>query len=333
VGSFTIYDVQAAEYNRSRRELPRVIAGALRLLWAAGRRQLLTILVVEALAAAGVAAAVLLGREVLAGVLEADRTGGGWDDFAGPLVALAAVSTLLTIAHALASRQQQLLSELTGRHAQSRIHDVSCTVELAAFDDPAFHDRVARAQGGAFRATNIVHGLVRLVASAAAVIGSLVALAALQPILLPLGLLAVVPAAMLSSRRADAYYRFAFAMTPRDRERHYLSELLTARDPAKEVRAMGLAGFLRRRHDRLYDERIEELAGVTRRQTRSALLAGLASSLVIGATLALLLALALDERLSLPEAGAAAGAMVLLGQRLTMGGFNAEMLLESALMI
>jgi hypothetical protein len=48
-------------------------------------------------------------------------------------------------------------------------------------------------------------------------------------------------------------------------------------DPAKEVRAMGLAGFLRRRHDRLYDERIAELAGVTRRQTRWALLAGLAS--------------------------------------------------------
>ena len=73
---------------------------------------------------------------------------------------------MLTIAGAFASRQQQLLSELAGRHTRARIHDVACTVELAAFDDPVFHDRVARAQGGAFRATNIVHGLTGLAQSA-----------------------------------------------------------------------------------------------------------------------------------------------------------------------
>jgi ABC-type multidrug transport system fused ATPase/permease subunit len=119
----------------------------------------------------------------------------------------------------------------------------------------------------------------------------------------------------------------------RGRERGYLAQILTERDPAKEVRAMGLAGFLRRRHDRLYDERIAELADVTRRQTRWALIAGLATSAVIGATLALLVALALDGRISLPAAGAAAGAMLLLGQRLTMAGFTGEIVLEAALMI
>jgi ATP-binding cassette subfamily B protein len=299
---FTIYDQQSFELNRSRRELPRVIAGALRLVWAAGPRQLATLVVVEALSSAGVAAAVLLGGQVVSGVLEADRTGGGWSDFIVPLVALAAVSTLLTIAGALTSRQQQLLTELTGRHAQARIHDVACTVELAAFDDPVFHDRVARAQGGAFRATNIVHGLTGLVQSAAGVAGSLIALAAIEPLLLPLAALAAVPPALLSSRRADVYYRFAFSMTPRDRERGYLSQLLTQRDSAKEVRAMGLSGFLRARHDRLYDERITELAGVTRRQTRWSLLAALATSAVIGATLVALVALALDNRISLCEA-------------------------------
>lgn len=96
---------------------------------------------------------------------------------------------------------------------------------------------------------------------------------------------------------------------------------------------MGLARFLRARHDTLYDERIAELEAVTRRQLTWALLAGLATSAVIGATLALLLALALGGRIALPAAAAAAEAMILLGQRLAYGGFSAEALLEAALFV
>src|SRR4051812_50138573 len=75
----TVYDVQQFGSNRSRRELPRVIAGVLRLTWSAGRRELVTVVVLEALAAVGVAALVLLGRDVLPGGLAGDRqdTGGG----------------------------------------------------------------------------------------------------------------------------------------------------------------------------------------------------------------------------------------------------------------
>jgi len=69
----TIYDVRRLGSDRSRRELPRIVAGALRLVWAAGRRELATVLALEALGAIGLAGLVLLGREVLSSVLEADR--------------------------------------------------------------------------------------------------------------------------------------------------------------------------------------------------------------------------------------------------------------------
>src|SRR3954453_11845778 len=69
------------------------------------------------------------------------------------------------------------------------------------------------------------------------------------------------------------------------------------------------------------------------RQLKWALLAGLASAAIVGATLALLLALALGGEITLPAAAAAAGAMVLLGQRLAYGGFSAETLLESAMFV
>jgi hypothetical protein len=57
-------------------------------------------------------------------------------------------------------------------------------VELSAFDDPAFHDRVARAQAAVFRAQQVVHGMVGLTQATAGAVGSLVALAALEPLLL-----------------------------------------------------------------------------------------------------------------------------------------------------
>jgi ATP-binding cassette subfamily B protein len=59
----------------------------------------------------------------------------------------------------------------------------------------------------------------------------------------------------------------------------------------------------------------------------------LAGSAIIGGTLTALIALTLAGHLSVPEAAAAGGAMVLLGQRLAAGGFGSQMLLESALFL
>jgi ATP-binding cassette subfamily B protein len=274
----TIYQVNQPT-ERSRRELPRVIAGALKLMWAAGPRELATVASVELVSAVGLAVAVLLGRDVLDALVAADQTGAGWESFLPELVALAVLSILLTVAQALVGRQHQMLMELTTHEAQARILDVTAAVELAAYDDPLFHDRAARAQAGAMRGQQVVHGLIGLMQAGAGTLGGVIALAAIQPVLLPVAALALLPAMIVSGRRADAFYRFAFGLTPADRERGYLMQLLTERDAAKEVRAMGLPGYLRRRWDRLYAARIEELRGVTRRQLRWSLFSALASAL------------------------------------------------------
>jgi ATP-binding cassette, subfamily B, bacterial len=169
--------------------------------------------------------------------------------------------------------------------------------------------------------------------AATAVVAGLVALAVLQPLLLPVCLAAAVPSIWLARRRARSYYVFAFRMTAPDRERAYLGSLLSERDAAKEVRAMDLAGFLRARHDRLYDERIAELDELTRRQLRWALAAGVVGSGIVAGTVAVLVALALGDHLSVATAAAAGGAMILFGQRVAAGAMASQMLLESALFL
>jgi ATP-binding cassette subfamily B protein len=331
--TFTIYDLHGKDEPRSARELPRLVLAALRIVWAAGPRQAALALVLQVLGGLGTGAMVLLGKQVLDGLLAADRTDGGIADVLPSATALAAVTAVLGLLGALRREQEELLAELTTRYAQARILDVACAVELAAFDEPAFHDRVARAQASVQRAPMVVFSVAMVSMSTAGAVGALAALLALEPVLAPLAALAIVPAALQTSHRGEAFYRFAFGMTPRDRERGYLAGLLTGRDAAKEVRAFGLVNVLRGRHDRLADERLAELRTVARRQMRFALLANLASALIIAGTLALLAALALADRMSLADATAAAAAIVLLGQRLIYGGIGAANLYESALFI
>src|SRR6266566_4711367 len=155
----------------------------------------------------------------------------------------------------------------------------------------------------------MVFGLQGLGRSMAGAIGAAVALLAVAPLLVPVALLALIPGWLASGRRGRAFYMFGVTMTPRDRERSYLASLLTGRDPAKEVRAFGLAGFLRARHDRLYDERMAEMRRISSRQLRGVAAADLASATTI------------------------ATAIVMLGQRLAFAGQSAGMLQESAMFI
>jgi ATP-binding cassette, subfamily B, bacterial len=328
-----VFFIDDGEARGSRRDLPRLTLAALKLVAAAGRRELTVMLAMEVATAVLLGVGVLLGRDVLQAVLDTDRSGSGWRHVLPSLAGLAAVSVATTVANAIARRQDQMLSELVERHAQARILDVTCSAELAAFDDAGFHDLIVRAQRGAFRAGQVVRGVLGLAQAATGVVAGVVALAVLQPLLLPVCVAAAVPSVWLARRRAHSYYGFAFRMTPRDRERVYVASLLSERDAAKEVRAMDLAGFLRARHDDLYAERIAELDDVTRRQLRWALLAGVAGSGIVAGTVAVLVALALGGHLSVATAAAAGAAMIVFGQRVAAGGMSSQMLLESALFL
>jgi len=329
----TIYELNAGGQGRSARELPRLVRAGLTISWRAGRRELITMAVLELLSGIGVAAEVVVGRRVLEAVLVSQHTSAGLASVWPSAALLGLITAALGLAGVVLREQQRMLSELTARYAQDRILDVTCAVELSAFDQPEFHDRVARAQAGVMRAPQMVFGLQGLARSMAGATGAAVALLAVAPLLVPVALLALIPGWLASGRRGRAFYHFGVVMTPRDRERGYLAGLLTGRDPAKEVRAFGLAAFLRARHDRLYDERIEQMRRISTRQMRGMAAADLASAATIAAAIAGILWLAVSHHLALSAAAAGAAALVLLGQRLAFASQSAGMLQESAMFI
>jgi hypothetical protein len=87
-------------------------------------------------------------------------------------------------------------------------------VELAAFEEPEFHDQAARAQAGVMRTSKMVFGLQGLGRSMAGAIGAAAALLAVAPLLLPVALLALIPGWLASGRRGRAFYHFGFIIRP-----------------------------------------------------------------------------------------------------------------------
>jgi ATP-binding cassette, subfamily B, bacterial len=315
------------------RDLPQLLADSLRLVWSAGRNIFLLTAFLQLVAAVGIAVQLFVGKEVLDAVLGA----GGelkFGELAPVLAALVAITVALDLAQAVQSEQSRVLGELVGRKAIDRVIDVSTRIDLLAFESPEFYDRLQRARAqGQFRALQTVQGLLGMVGAAVASVGIIAALATLQPLLLPFVIVGYVPLWIVASLNTRDLYQFSRGMTPGDRQRHYLQNILMGRNAAKEVRAFNLASFLRGRYDRLYDERIAELRGLARRRTARSLLGSLASSAVTVATIGMLSWLYVSGRMSLAAAGAAIFGLYQLANRLQALHFSATSLYEATLFV
>jgi ATP-binding cassette subfamily B protein len=314
------------------RDLPRLLAESFRLVWEAGRREFLLTATLQLLSALGIAAQLFVGKAVFSSILNAH--GGSFGDVLPALVVLVALTVALEIAQAVEAEQSRLLAELVGRRALDRVIDVTVSVDLLAFEQPDFYDRLRRAQAqGMFRAMQTVNGLLGLVGGAVGAIAIVGALAGLQPLLVPLVLLGYIPLWIASSRNSRDFYEMSWGMTPNDRQRAYLQHLLLDRNPAKEVRAFQLAPFLRRRYEGLYDEKIAEVRAVVRRRALRSIFAALASAAIMAVAVGGLAWLYVTGRMSLAATGAAVFGLYQLSSRLRTMHFSAATLYESTLFV
>ena len=315
------------------RDLPGLLGDSMRLVWTSGRNIFLLTSGLQLLAALGVAVQLFVAKAVFDAVL---GTGGNAElaDVGPPLVALVAVTVALDLARAIRDEQSRVLGELVGRKAIDRVLDVSTRIDLLAFESPEFYDRLQRARAqGQFRALQTVNGLLGIVGSLVTATAIVFALAALQPLLLPFVLIGYLPLWVVASLNTRDLYHYTRGMTPNDRQRGYLQNVLMGRNAAKEVRAFNLAGFLRRRYDTLYDERIAELRKLAKRRTARALLGSVTSSAVTVGTIAMLAWLYTSDRMSLAAAGAAVFGLYQLANQLRGLHMSATSLYEATLFI
>jgi ATP-binding cassette, subfamily B, bacterial len=311
---------EAAERPKSLLLLPRITVDAVRLVWAAAPRMLVASITLKLINGLGLAAALVFSRDLIASVLSAGGTTAatppGIGAVAPQLLIVVAIIAALGLVTAAGREVREILSETTARHAKQAIIDVATGVELSAYETPAFHDRLVRAAANEHRPIQMVDGLIGTIGAIASIAGIVIALLAIQPWLVPLLFIAGLPLLLGVMKAGQAMFGFHLRMTTVTRARNYLYRLLTEKDPAKEVRAFGLRGYLTARHTVLYDQHMAELRKTTHKRFRIAIVATLGLTAALGAGIAGLLALALSGRLELAETATAAGALLILGERI-----------------
>jgi ATP-binding cassette, subfamily B, bacterial len=324
----------AASPGRDVRGALRLLLEAVRLVWRANPRLCVAALAVQVVAGLGVTAQLLLAQRLLEALTTLDPARVALRPLVPSIVLLVSITIGLGIATFAESAFMRLLAENAVRHVNQQIMAVSSAVDLESFEKPAFFDHLQRAmKNGVSSPIDIASGLTHLIAASLGVFGIIGALAAIQPVLVPMVLLGYAPVWIASTRNSLALYTFDFGHTANDRARAYLQQVLTKRETAKEVRAFSLFGFLSERWARLYAERMAGIRALVNQQLWRSSLASVVTSLLLAGTFGVLIVLWLRGNLGLAGGATAAIALQQLGARLQVISQQANSLYESGLFL
>ncbi|MBB5773473.1 ABC transporter ATP-binding protein [Nonomuraea jabiensis] len=265
------------------RRLPSLVAAALRMAWQASPRDTAVALAGNLAAGVFTVFGLVATSDVLASLFAAGPT---------PDRVWAALPSLLLVAAATGLRgallagagwAQARLKPLVERLAETRLFELTTRVELAAFDDHDFHNAMRRARdSGVPDTANVVETTIAVVTGAVGVLASAVALGLLHPALMPLLLVAAVPAGWAAVRMARLGYQAFYRLSTARRRKFMLSDLMAERQPAAEVRAFTLRDFLLGQYAKVADLEQDVQLDVARRRaaTKAAgdLLTGVATA-------------------------------------------------------
>ena len=298
--------------------LPRTIRDAVGLVRRAAPRQLLSTVILQAISAACLGAQLLVAKLLFQQLIEINADNGELSELVPEFSALIGLILVMGLINAATEHQTRLLTEVVGNRVIDEIIRVSNTVELEAFENPVFYDQLKRARSaGLVRPIQMVTSLLTVTTALLTSVGVGVVLITLEPVLLPLVLLAGIPLVIASILNSSRTYDFEYLLTPRNRERGYLMELLTGRDAAKEIRAFNATRFLRERHDAIVNERLEMLVDFIRGRFKVSSVAATASAVGVAIALGSLAVLLGTGRIDIATAVTAGASMQILNQRMS----------------
>lgn len=322
--------VAARSRRKSLGRLARLVAASLRLVWAAGRRLFVVLIGLQVVAALALAGQVLAVQAVLAAILAARGVG----DIVAPVLTLAGLTAAAMIAASAQGQVQRLLGETVARTMWQRVLAVATGVDLSHFESPDFYNRLNRVQTSALvRPHQVTQGVLGMAGALAASVGVGLALVAVSPLLLPLVVVGGLPILLTSRREARLEFDFSVAQSAPLRMRQYFTILQTGRDEAKEVRAFGLAPWLMRRFDTLYEDYLGDLRAHVRRRTWLAVVGQVGSAALLAATMLVLVWLITTGRIGVAGAGAAVVAIRMLATQIQTLFRGVQTIFESGLFL
>src|SRR5580698_8527914 len=158
----------------------------------------------------------------------------------------------------LADRYTRYVSILVMKHATR--------LDLIAYEDPVFYDRLERARVQATDRLGMIQQIGRLIQLVITTVTLSVTIIVYSPWLMLLLIAGVLPAFLGESHFAFLGYAKNFRQTPMRRQLDYLRILGGSKEAAKELKLFGLKNFLLERFTRLSDEIYDENVALSRRK-------------------------------------------------------------------
>ncbi len=159
-----------------------------------------------------------------------------------------------------------LLAEKYTRHVSIRVMKHAAELDLLAYEDPVFYDRLERARVQATDRLGMIQSIGRLELQVVTALTMSAAILWYSPWLMLLLIAGVLPAFLGESHFAFLGYAKNFRQTPIRRQLDYLRVLGGSKEAAKELKLFSLKDFLTERFTRLSDQIYVEDISLARRR-------------------------------------------------------------------
>ncbi|MFC4857584.1 ABC transporter ATP-binding protein [Actinophytocola glycyrrhizae] len=250
------------------RSVPAAVATVARYSWQASRRLTILAAVLHVLSGCVTAFGLLATADVLSTLLERGPTPDRVVASLPSIALLAGAYSLRALLDAAVSLVQGMLTPYVEVAARDQMHRAVLDVEAAAFDDADFRDLVRQGgERGANAIRSSTQGVADVLSSVVSVVAAMATVAFFSGWLLPAMLLAAGVDAWAAMRAAKLSYGSFLHMVTRDRQQWVISELITRRDAAVEVRAFTAQPTLLAEYRRVAAILAAETVRVERRQT------------------------------------------------------------------
>ncbi|MFZ0817122.1 MAG: ABC transporter ATP-binding protein [Candidatus Sulfotelmatobacter sp.] len=159
-----------------------------------------------------------------------------------------------------------LMADKYTRHVSVLVMKHAAGLDLVAYENPEFYDRMERARVQATDRLGMIQSIGRLVQQVITTISLSVSIVLFSPWLLLLLVAGVVPAFLGESHFAFLGYAKNFRQTPIRRQLDYLRVAGASKDAAKELKLFGLASFFTDRFTKLSDQIYKEDVSLARQR-------------------------------------------------------------------
>jgi ATP-binding cassette, subfamily B, bacterial len=260
--------VADASWWQTVRSVPAAVRTVTQLSWRASRRLTLIAATLHVLSGCVTAFGLLATADVLTKLLAQGPTPERVLASLPAIALVAAAFSMSALLDAAVALVQGMLTPLIDLAARDQLYTAVLGVEAASFDDADFRELVRQGgDRGAVAIRQSTLGVADLLSSIVSMVAAMTTVAVFSPWLLPAMLAAAAVDGWAAMRAAKLHYASFLQMVTRSRQSWVVSELITERDAALEIRAFTTQPVLLAEHRRVAKILANETIRVERRQT------------------------------------------------------------------